>query len=356
MATTMQRMGDGVMIAMTAAEVEKDIETATTEAAARAGVAPLAADEIAYLLDIYCSADRCVGVPVGREVVLSSDCSANRSMFGPLSGGGGAGIDCGPLAAAQIAERIQAYDLIDFGYGDYSFKPVKGVLPNVQVEMEAAALAMTVPATYGAQPNLGLYTTPDGPFPNPTELLNQGAVDEARAASEQIVEMAVQDLVYVGSAVYEAGVDGINFDTTGAYGDLDFLASLRASEILTKKYPGIGIEMGMAGEFIMGIHGELSYSGVRLAGLYPHRQVELAQQAGVTIFGPAVNINTQQSCAWNAAWVITYLKACVQNADIPVHNNMGMGVGAIPLSDYAPLDALTRASKACVEIARLDGL
>ena len=36
--------------------------------------------------------------------------------------------------------------------------------------------------------------------------------------------------------------------------------------------------------------------------------------------------------------------------------NAGMGVGAVPMSSYIPLDAVSRASRACVDILRLDGL
>lgn len=356
MTTFLQRMGDATITGMTDAEIKEDIELGTKDAAERANVPPLKEDEKRHLFEIYTTPSRCVGVDVGQEVILSSDGSVSRSTMGPLAGGGGAGLDCGMQTAAQVAERLLAWDMIDLGHNDYSFKSVKGVLPDNQVLMESISLLITVPITYGSMPNLGLYTKPDGPFTSPTDLLDKGDIAGAREVSEEMVEMAAKDIVYVGSAMYEAGADGINFDTTGAYGDLDFLAALRASEILRKKYPDIGIEMGMAGEFIFGIHGELTYEGVRLAGLYPHQQAKMAEKAGVTIFGPAININTQESCVWNAAYVITYLKPCVEESAIPIHNNMGMGVGAIPLSDFPPVDALTKASKACVEIARLDGL
>jgi dimethylamine--corrinoid protein Co-methyltransferase len=171
-----------------------------------------------------------------------------------------------------------------------------------------------------------------------------------------MVEAAINDIVYVASAVYEAGADAINLDTTGAFGDLDFKAALTATERLKKKYPDICIEMGMAGEFVLGIHGALEYDGVRLAGLYPHQQIKLAEKAGVTIFGPVVNILPSKSCPFNIGRVLTFVKACVKASNIPVHNNMGMGVGGIPLNDVPPVEAVTRASKACVEICKLDGI
>jgi dimethylamine--corrinoid protein Co-methyltransferase len=36
--------------------------------------------------------------------------------------------------------------------------------------------------------------------------------------------------------------------------------------------------------------------------------------------------------------------------------NMGMGVGAVPVANHPPIDVVSRASKAMVEIVRLDGL
>jgi len=59
-------------------------------------------------------------------------------------------------------------------------------------------------------------------------------------------------MVYVGSEMYECGADGINFDTAAAAGDAEFLATLKAIEILRKKYPKMCIMMGMASEFILG--------------------------------------------------------------------------------------------------------
>ena len=43
-------------------------------------------------------------------------------------------------------------------------------------------------------------------------------------------------------------------------------------------------------------------------------------------------------------------------AKIPVHACVGMGVCGVPLTLTVPIDALTRASKALVDICRLDGL
>jgi dimethylamine--corrinoid protein Co-methyltransferase len=134
------------------------------------------------------------------------------------------------------------------------------------------------------------------------------------------------------------------------------LAALKAIEIIKQKYPDLGIEMGMAGEFIIGMHGQLEYDGVRLAGLYPHMQVKLAEKAGANIFGAVINTNSNMSFPWNLARTVTFIKACTEAASIPVHVNVGMGVGAIPMNEVPPVDAVTRADKALVEIGKADGL
>jgi dimethylamine--corrinoid protein Co-methyltransferase len=204
-------------------------------------------------------------------------------------------------------------------------------------------------------PNLGTYYRPDGPFGNPSDLLPLGKIKEAREAQEEAVEHAVRDMIYIGKKMSAVGADGLNFDTTGAAGDADFKATLHAIEEL-KKTTDLTIEVGMAGEFVLGIHGGFEYEGQRLAGLYPHQQVKLVQKAGADIFGPVVNTNTSKSMPWNLARAVTFVKACVEASEIPIHVNMGMGVGGSPVFETPPIDSVTRASKAMVEIAKVDGL
>ena len=342
------RMGDGSVVELSESELRRDLEEGSRHAAERAKISPLSRDELAYLFDIYSAPYRFVSVERGNEVVLSYDAATLKIRR--------VGISIHRIQSLQIYEKILGADTAELDHVDYSFKPVKPIMAYEQTELEQALLMMTIPLFYGAMPNLGSYTQPDGPCTNPMELLPQGKIAEARAAQEEMVEHAVKDMVYVGSLMYESGADGINFDTTAAAGDADFLATLRAVEILKKKYPQMCIEMGMSGEFILGMHGELTYDGVRLAGLYPHKQRELAEKAGATIFGPAVNTNTDKPCAWNTARAVTFTKACVENSHIPIHANMGMGVGGLPVIDQPPTDAVSRASKAMVEIGRLDGL
>jgi dimethylamine--corrinoid protein Co-methyltransferase len=342
------RMGDGSVTELSESELRRDLEEGSRHAAERAKISPLSEDDLRRLLELYKCPDKSVGVERGKEVILSYD--SGTTKFNRVN------VSVSKLQSLQIYERMLGADTMEMGHMDYSYKPAKNIMWIEQPVFEQALLVTIPPLFYGAMPNLGLYTQPDGPCANPMELLPQGKIAEARAAQEEMVEHAVKDMVYVGSLMYESGADGINFDTTAAAGDADFLATLRAVEILKKKYPQMCIEMGMSGEFILGMHGELTYDGVKLAGLYSHKQVELAEKAGVTIFGPAINTNTGKSCPWNVARAATFTKACVENAHVPIHANVGMGVGGIPVTETPPVDSVSRASKAMVEIGRLDGL
>jgi dimethylamine--corrinoid protein Co-methyltransferase len=336
-------MGDGSCVELTRAELRADLEAGTEAAAARAKVPPLTAEELDHLLDIWASPARFSAVDLGDEVVLSVD-------------GTNAGTFLSQHQDLQVYERDFGFDIVELGHVDYSYKAVKTILPYQAQLMRDAQLILTTPLQYGAMPNLGLYSQPDGPVPNWSELLPLARIDEARAAQEEAIEHAVKDMVQVADAMWEAGADGMDFDTSGAAGDGDFLATLRAVETIRDRYPDMGIELGMAGEFVLGMHGKLEYDGVRLAGLWPREQMKLAAKAGATIFGPAVNVNTRKSGAWNIARALTLVKPCCDEAAIPIHMNVGMGVGGVPMAYYGPVDAVSRASRACVDILRLDGL
>jgi len=342
------RLGDGFIIEMSEAEVRQDLEEGTKDAAERASVPPLTQDELDHLFDIFASPYRVVGVERGKEVCLSYD-SANTKIKR-------AQISASKIQSLQILERALGADSLELAHIDYSYKPVKPIVVFEQPIMEQAVLLTVPPLLYGAMPNMGLYSAPDGPCPNPADLLPQGKIKEARESYEEAIEYLVDDIVYVGTEMYKAGADGINMDTTAAAGDAEFLATLKAVESRRKKFPEMGIQMGMAAEFVLGMHGELEYDGVRLAGLYPHKQVELAQKAGVNIFGPAVNIVTQESLPWNVARSTTWIKECSEKSDVAIHACLGMGVGGVPLNLTPPIGALSRASKAHVEICKLDGL
>jgi dimethylamine--corrinoid protein Co-methyltransferase len=341
-------MGDGFKIELSEEEIRQDIQEGMETAVKHGHVDPLEDGEIDHLLEIFKCPDKSVGVQRGKEVILTYD--SGTTKFKRVN------VSVSKIQSLQIYERILGADTLELAHIDYSFKPVKPIVVFEQPILEQALLMTIPPLFYGAMPNLGLYSQPDGPFPNPGDLLPKGKIDEARASYDGQIEHAIKDMVYVGSHMYEAGADGINFDTTGAAGDAEFYASLKAVEILKNKYPKICIQMGMAAEFVLGMHGELYYDGVRLAGLYPKQQMEIAAKAGVSIFGITANIVTNESLPWNIARAVTFARSCTEADSIPVHACVGMGVGGVPLTLAPPVDALTRASKALVEIGRLDGL
>lgn len=342
------RRGDGSLIQLTEDEIRRDLESGTQDAAERGKIPPLSEDELDRLFEICCRPGRFVGTERDKLLVLTYDSPVIEILA--------RGLSLSRIQMLQTYERVLGADTAELGFIDYSFKAVKTITSEERSEMEQASVMSVVPLFYGSMPNLGLYSQPDGPVPNWAELMPQGKINEARAAMEEAIEYAVNDMVYVASELYEGGADGIDFDTAGAAGDADFLAALKASEILKEKYPDICIEMGMAGEFIIGMHGELYYDGVRLAGLYPHEQVKLAEKAGVTIFGPVVNNNSSKSFPYNLARAVTFCRACAEASEIPLHANVGMGVGGISTIDVPPVDVVSRTSAAMAEVGRMDGL
>ena len=341
-------MGDGWAVELSEAALKQELEDGTQAAAAQGDIEALRQDELEYLLDICRSGNKMTGVKTGQEVVLSYD--------GPTFEIRRLGILANRQTALQIYERCFGADTLEFSHIDYSYKQVKPIVHEEIPLFEQLQSLTVAPLLYGAMPNLGLYTTPDGPVANPNELMPKGKIKEAQEAYEEAIEMSVNDMVFVASEFYEAGCDGINIDTVGAAGDPDFKAALLATEALKKKYPDINIEIGMAGEFVLGMHGEITHHGKRLAGMYPHEQVKLVEDAGAHIFGAVINTQTNRSFPWNLARSVTFSKACTAVARIPVHGNMGMGVGSLPVCETQPAETVSMASKAMVEIARLDGL
>jgi dimethylamine--corrinoid protein Co-methyltransferase len=342
-------MGDGSIVYMTEAEIKADIQAGVADAAKRGKIDPLTEAEMKHIYDVCTMPGGVVGVAIEDTIVTTSDSGSDKITTK-------CAIPVDRSVGAMIHERVLGADSVDIGYSDYNYKTVKGVAKREAGVLKSALNKTTLPMFYGAMPNLGFYTKPDGPVDNWAVLLPEGKVAEAMAAQEEAVEHAVRDIVYVAEQMYEAGADGINLDTSGAAGDADFLASLKATEIITERFPDMGVEIGMAGEFVLGMHSKLKYDGVRLAGLYPHDQVKLAEKAGASIFGPVVNTNSNMSFPWNIARVCTFIKACSEVAKIPIHANAGMGVCGIPMSDNLPVDIVSRADKCLVEICKIDGL
>ncbi len=160
----------------------------------------------------------------------------------------------------MILERVLARDTIELAPVDGSYKPVKPIISMEQQDLENALALTIAPVFYCAMPNPGLYYRPDGCCGNPSELLPQGKIKEACQAQEEAVEYAVRDMVFVGKKLFESGADGMNLDTVGAAGDAEFLATLKAIKEI-KKQTNLAFQVGMVGEFIIGIHGGVEFEG-----------------------------------------------------------------------------------------------
>jgi dimethylamine---corrinoid protein Co-methyltransferase len=337
------RLGDGGIVEMTPSEIREDIITGSELGARRAKAPCLTEAEVDHLVDIFSSEAKFSAVDMGDEVCLSFDGSGNLDS--------GSRVD-----ELYNYQSHHGADMLELFGIDYSYKAIKTIISWEAQAMKNAQLNLIAPIQYGAMPDLGRYSMPDGPIPNWSELMPLGRIDEARDAQVAAIEHAVSDMVFVADGMWEAGADGMDFDTAGAAGDGDLLAALTAVETIKGRHPDIGIEFGMASEYVLGMHGELTYKGRRLAGMWPRDQLLVAQEAGATMFGPAVNVNTTKSIAWNVARACTIIKPAMNVAEIPVHPNVGMGVGGVPMSPYPPADAVSRVSRALVDILGCDGL
>lgn len=348
------RMGDGQRRSFSATEVKEDLLSGTQDAAERAKIPQLTTEELERLFEIFAEPSKVVSVAPGEEVIVTDDgCSM---AFYQAQSSGGVGIPISRLQALLTHERACAADTTSLGHSDYSCKPVKSIIDSEKQEYYSASMLTTIPLFYGIQPNLGLYFQPDGPFPNPWHLLEKRDIKASLETQEEAAAQLTLDMVFIGKKLYEMGCEGINFDTAGSAGDADFGAALNAVAELKKVAPQMAIELGSAGEFIMGLHGQIKFKGERLAGMYPHQQVKAAEVAGADIYGPAVNVKLSKSIPWNLAKAVTYVKETVSVATIPVHANVGMGVGGVPMLEQPPIDCVTRASKALVQIGKADGL
>jgi dimethylamine--corrinoid protein Co-methyltransferase len=346
------RMGDGRRLAMTKEQIMDDIEEGCAIAADFAEVPALSENEIDHLMEIVTAKGRVVSVEPGKEIIMTHD-GGTLSIESEHT----AGVPCGRLLASVFHERGYCMDTVELGHVDYSFKPVKPIIAYECQHMRLIQETVTVPAFYGAMPNMGLYYTPDGPYENPGDLMKAFKIEEGRQSIEKSAEHLTRDIEWIVKKMMNSGgADGFNFDTAGAAGDGDLYASLNAVEAVRKEFPDMYIEMGMASECVLGMHGDLEYKGSGIAGLWTHEQAKLVEKAGANVFGPAVNTNTTKSFAWNIARAVTIVKEASKVSVLPVHVNMGNGVGGVPIFEYPPIDALSKANKAMVELANVDGI
>jgi len=253
-------------------------------------------------------------------------------------------------------ERVYCGDTCGLGFPDYSYKPVKSAIGYARSHYKTISMLTTIPLIYGSQPNMGMYYHPTGPIESPSDYFRAYDFEKAFQVQEDAAQMMRKDIFYVAEQLYEIGCEAINLDTTGSAGDAEFWGCLSVVEDIKSKMPDLPVEMGMAGEMIMGLHSKMTYKGKRLAGMYPHQQAEMAARAGVDIFGVAVNSDTARSTPYNLSRTVTFTKAAALHTSIPIHANSGMGVGGMPMTLLPPVGCSTRCAKALVEIGKADGL
>lgn len=343
------RLGDGEAVYMTKEEIREDVLAGMEDAVTRGKSEPMTQSEVEYMVDILTDPNKIVGVEHGYEGVTTFDAGTLKI---PVR----SGVPVDRSTDMLIHERVLCSDSMELCNPDYSWKAIKNIAPEEAMMMEQCQQTTTIPLFYGAMPNMGLYTKPDGPYENWSELLPQGKIKEAMEAQELAADACAEDMIYIASMQAEAGADGIQFDTAGAAGDADFLAALKASKALSEKYPDLCITMGMANEFTLGMHGRLKFEGQKLAGTYPAKQAKIVSSAGAHSIGVVVNTNSSKSFAWNMARATTYVKEATRTSDIPVLVDAGMGVGGVPLTNVCPTDASSRVAKCLMEIGKADGL
>ena len=124
--------------------------------------------ELEHLFDIFSTPYSFVSVEPGNEVVLSYDAGTLKIRR--------VEVNVDRIQALQIYEKLMGADSMELCHVDYSFKPIQPIVTMEQPVAEQALLTTHIPLFYGAMPNLGLYSQPDGPFPNPAELLPRGNI------------------------------------------------------------------------------------------------------------------------------------------------------------------------------------
>ena len=328
------RNGSGVLIKMTKEQVKADLEAGSNDAAQKGHIPGLTGNDFDHLMEIITEPSKIVSVERGKEIVLTRDGGVLK-YTGCMRY---AGIPLSKEQAIGVGERIIGLDTMELGHADYSIKPCKAIALDEAHHMENAQMVSIIPLFYGAMPNLGTYyQSLGGSWPTPTDLLKAGKIKESRETQEHAAENLKRDIIYLAKIMDNAGSDGLNFDTTAAAGDAEFYATLNAVEQVTKE-TNLAVEVGMAGEMILGMHCELDYQSTRLAGLWPHEQGKLVEKAGASMFGPVVNTSTTKSFPWNLGRALTFIKAVTKAVHIPIHCNMGMGVCGVPMTEITPVE------------------
>ncbi len=199
------RMGDGSLVYMTEAEIRADMKEGVEDAVKRGKIDPISDEDFERLYEIITMPGAVVGVEPGKEIVLTNDSGGykiNIKSQVPLP----------KEMETLIYERCLGCDSVDVGNSDYNYKTAKGIAKREAGALKQALNVTTMPLFYGAMPDMGFYTQPDGPVGNWATLLPEGKIQEALEAQEQAVDLSVRDITFVADQMYDVGADGINLD------------------------------------------------------------------------------------------------------------------------------------------------
>jgi dimethylamine--corrinoid protein Co-methyltransferase len=274
------RMGDSSNVELTRDELRKEFEEGSEAAATKAKIPALTENEIDYLVDMFAAPTRIWGVQRGNEVVMTKDGCVNALNSSRMSSGVVAPVN--REVGVRLFESMLGFDSMEISHNDYSVKPQRFLKALEQLHVELLMETTIFPLLYGFMPNLGLYYRPDGSFENPSDLLPIGKIDEARATQVAAGEACMEDCIEMSDCMLEMGADGIDYDTVASTGDAEFSAVLKTTEHVAKE-TGLPVEIGMSSEMVLGFHGELEYNGKRLAGMWPHEQLQVCEEASAAM-------------------------------------------------------------------------
>ena len=150
------RMGDGSAVFLSEAEIRQDLEDGMLDAADRGKIPELTDDEMERLYQIITDPQKTVSIERGNEVVMTFDAGTLKL---PVR----AGLPVDRMTTVLTHERVLCSDTMEIGNADYSYKQLKNIVREEASSMEFTQLNCIIPVFYGAMPNLGLYTKPDGP-------------------------------------------------------------------------------------------------------------------------------------------------------------------------------------------------
>lgn len=161
------RMGDGEATWMTKDELKADVLAGMEDAVVKGKSQPMSDEDVEHMMEILTMPNKLVSVEPGNEAITTFDAGTLKA---PVRSG--LPVDRG--TDILMHERVLCSDSMELCNTDYSYKAIKNIAPEEGMAMEAVQQQTIIPLFYGAMPNMGLYTKPDGPVDNWSMLLPEG--------------------------------------------------------------------------------------------------------------------------------------------------------------------------------------